>query len=143
MFRMFSLQDDKIPLFLLLVSTASTGPLNQSTQAPISKRFIYQGYTQQNDLLWVIIYNFESAKSENFLLLHLDTRVAGCRLGEGGLHLGKAIGVLEEDNVSLVLDELALPENAVNLGPAAGTTIHGDSSRSKFLLQSSTCFPSE
>lgn len=56
------------------------------------------------------------------LFLKFNTRVTSCDISEDRLHLGKTIGVFEEDNVSVVLDELALLEDADNFSPATSTT---------------------
>ena len=43
-----------------------------------------------------------------FLLVDLDTRVAGALRVEGGPHLGETMSIFEEDNVAFVLNELKL-----------------------------------
>lgn len=84
----------------------------------------------------------EGAESKLLVAVDLDTRVAGVVLGKDGARGRETLGVLVKEDLAVVLDELALPEDAVHLGPAAGTAFELDTSLGETLAESIGSFPS-
>lgn len=57
------------------------------------------------------------------LLVNFDSGITGRRFWHGRPHLSKTIGILEENNIALVLNKLAFLEDSVNLSPTSRATI--------------------
>lgn len=81
----------------------------------------------------------------NLVLLvrvEFNTRVARILVSEHRASRSEALRVLVEEDIALVLNELALAEDAVHLSPARGTSDELDASLSQALAESVRCLPS-
>lgn len=97
----------------------------------------------------------------SLLVVELDTGVGRAGVGVDGAGSGETLGVLVEDNVAIILDELrgrnpvrsfennkkaketnlALPEDTVDLSPAAWCTLKLDARLLKTLAESVCSLP--
>ena len=67
--------------------------------------------------------------------VNLDTRIACILVSEHGASSSETLRILVEEDVALVLDELALLEHAVDLGPASGAAAEVDAVLGKALTE--------
>src|SRR5882757_489072 len=76
------------------------------------------------------------------LLLNVNSRITN-QFWHGGPHFGETMGILEKNNIALILDKLALLEDSVDLGPSTRATLNGNTSICEFFINSGTCFPTK
>ena len=74
--------------------------------------------------------------------VNLDTRIACILVSEHGASGSETLRILVEEDVALVLDELALTEDAVHLAPAARTSDELNASLGEALAESVSGLPS-
>lgn len=71
----------------------------------------------------------------------LDARVAGTVIGEHSARARETIRILVEDNIAVILDELALAEAAIHRRPAARSAVELDAGLSKTLAEGISSLP--
>lgn len=71
----------------------------------------------------------------------LDSRVARAVVRVDGARGGKAVRVLVEQNVTLVLNELALPEDTIHLSPATRAAVQADAGLGKTSTKGVSSLP--
>jgi len=77
-----------------------------------------------------------------YLFVHFDAGITGtAALGEDGTGGSETVGVLVKNDRPLILDELALPEDPVNLSPSTSATIKSDTRAVEFPAKRSTSLP--
>jgi len=77
---------------------------------------------------------------QDLLVKDLNTRITRS-LREHRLHLGETVRVLEEHNVTFILNKLAFLEDAVDFCPASGATVELEAPSGEHLLEGCTGLP--